>query len=299
MTSAAIRLLRPRQWSKGLLVFAALLFTRSFTDASLLGKALLAFVAMSLVSSAVYVLNDLRDIERDRSHPVKQNRPLASGSVTAGVAWGLFLVCLLVGLGLGLAVGTGALGILLVYLALQVVYNLGLKHQPVADVFTVALGFILRAVLGAAAIEVLVSPWLLFCTGALALLLGFAKRRNEFILQGDQRHTSREALALYNRPTLDAMVMISAAGATMSYGIYAVESPTAHEHPALVATCLFVFYGIYRYVYLTFSRDEGGEPENLLFRDPHLMASILLFAATAVAAMMGMQIPFIESGRSR
>ncbi len=271
MALAVLRLLRPKQWTKGLLVFAAPLFTRLLTDPVVLRKELLAFVAVALLSSAVYILNDACDVERDRKHPTKKNRPLASGEVSLGFAAGLGIVLAAVGFGLAFSLGRGALILVGVYVALQLAYNLALKHVAVADVFLLASGYVLRAALGAAAIHVGVSGWLLFCTGALALLVGIGKRRNEFLLQTETGVETREALANYSLQGLDVLLGIAAAAAMMSYGIYSLESPTGREHPALLLTALWVSYAIFRYVYLVVVKGEGGEPESLLFRDPHIL----------------------------
>lgn len=294
-----MRLIRPKQWSKNLLVFAALLFTQSYGDSILVGRSLVAFAAMCLVSSAVYVLNDLLDAERDRNHPIKRDRPIASGRISAAFARWVGLVLLGAGVGLTLVLGASSCAVVVGYLVLQVAYNVRLKQIAVADVFTISLGFVLRAVLGASALDVSVSAWLLLCTGMLALLMGFAKRRHEYILQGEERTSSRESLAHYTRGSLDGFVLVSAGAAAMSYGVYAIESPTATRYPGLIVTCVFVFYGIYRYVFLAFSQDEGGEPETLLFTDPHMIVVLVLFTASAIAAMSGLQIPFIEVGVPR
>jgi hypothetical protein len=149
--------------------------------------------------------------------------------------------------------------------------------------------------MGAAAIGVSISGWLLFCTGALALLLGFGKRRSEFLMQGTARVESRESLGGYSMPSLDALVLMSATGAAMCYGVYAVESPTARQYPALILTSPFVFYGICRYVFLVFSHAEGGEPESLLFKDIHLLVSIVGFLICAVLALNGVTLPLLEA----
>lgn len=289
-----LRLLRPKQWTKNLLVFAALLFTRKYLEPEAVRLALMAFAAMCLVSSATYVFNDLKDRERDLRHPIKKKRPLASGAVSVGVALPLGVLLLGGGLLVGTLLGKGVLTILGVYIFLQVIYNLGLKHVPVTDVFILSLGFVLRASLGAAAISVAISGWLLFCTGALALLLGFGKRRQEFIAQGESRADTREALGGYTKAALDALVLMSATGSAMCYGVYSVESPTARLYPTLILTSPFVFYGITRYVFLVFSKEEGGEPETLLFRDPHLLFSIVGFLAAAIFALSGVHLPLVE-----
>lgn len=290
-----ILLLRPKQWTKNLLVFAAFIFTAGSAHSSTSGPyALLAFAAMCMASSATYIFNDIADVQRDRAHPKKRLRPIASGAVPVPVASviGALLLVASIAIGFFLSHTTGT--IIISYLVLQVVYNLGLKHVPVADVFIISLGFIFRAALGAAAISVTISTWLLFCTGALALMLGFAKRRNEYIQQGEDRASSRESLAGYSKGALDALVIMFACGAALCYGVYAVDSSTARKFPALILTSIFVFYGICRFVLIVFGKDEGGEPESLLFKDRHILFSIVMFVLSAVLAMSGFRIPLLE-----
>ncbi len=293
--TALLRLLRPKQWTKNLLVFAAPLFTNYLTDLSTLRFSALAFAAMCLLSSATYVLNDLLDIERDRVHPRKRLRPLASGEISPRFAWGLLPILLFGGLGVCAMLGLGPLLLGGLYLAFQCLYNFGAKLMPVTDVFVLSLGFVLRATLGAAAIDVRISGWLLFCTGALALLLGFGKRRYEYGLLGEDRARSRESLAGYTLPMLDALVAMSASGAALCYGIYSLESTSAQRYPGLVLTSLFVFYGISRYVYRVFEGGDTGEPETLLLTDTHLWISILCFTLTALYALSMPQIPWLET----
>jgi 4-hydroxybenzoate polyprenyltransferase len=294
-----VRLLRPKQWSKNVLVFAALLFTANFAEPSLVLPALMAFAAMCLASSGTYVLNDLADLGRDRAHPIKRRRPLASGEVPTVLAYLLAPVLVLSGLLVAASINVASLIVVLAYLLLQALYNGALKRLPIADVFTIAFGFILRAALGAASIEVGISSWLLLCTGALALLVGFGKRRSEFISQGDLRGETRESLGGYSRSALDALVIVSACVSALCYGIYSVESPTALRYPALILTAPFVFYGICRYLLLVFGTDEGGEPETLLLRDPHIVGSVVLFILAALIAMSGVQLPILEGGTLR
>jgi 4-hydroxybenzoate polyprenyltransferase len=289
-----VRLLRPKQWTKNLLVFAALIFSARFSQPQHLVPAVLAFFAMCLISSATYVFNDLADAARDRLHPVKRHRPIASGRVGRELALFTGLLLLIGGATIAFSLGPTPLTIVGAYLVLQVLYNLGLKRVPVADVYCIATGFVLRAVLGAAAIDVGMSGWLLFCTGALALMLGFGKRRNEFILQGEARAASRESLTNYNRLSLDAMVLMFATAAALCYGVYTLDSGTAAQYPGIILTAPFVFYGITRYVLLIFTADEGGEPADILIHDRHMLATILLFLASAIAALNGLRLPFLE-----
>src|SRR5579862_5539902 len=289
-----ILLLRPKQWTKNLLVFAAFIFTGSFHDQDRIRQVLIAFAAICLASSFIYVVNDILDVERDRLHPRKRNRPIASGAIPVPVAAIIGILALLGSAALVATLTHTSMVVLATYVLLQLLYNFSLKRVAVADVFLISLGFILRATLGAAAISVTISTWLLFCTGALALMLGFCKRRSEFILLGDRRGEVRESLTAYSKGALDALVVMFACGAALCYGVYAVQSPTAHKYPALILTTVFVFYGICRYVLIVFGKDEGGEPETLLFKDPHIIFSIVMFLIAAVLAMSGMRIPLLE-----
>jgi 4-hydroxybenzoate polyprenyltransferase len=296
MVNAAIRLLRPKQWTKNLLVFAALIFAHRYGDPMDVQLAVVAFFALCMFSSSVYALNDVLDRDRDRAHPTKKDRPIASGAVssTAGVA--LSITAMVVGTLLGAFVNPYFLIGLFGYLGLQVLYNLWFKHTPVLDVMVVSTGFVLRAALGAVAIDATISGWLLFCTGMLALLLACAKRRHEFHLQGDGRGESRAALLGYSAAALDAMVVFSAGVAAIAYGIYAIESDTAKSYPALILTVPFVVFGVLRYLYLTFARSEGGEPENILLGDWQILTTVVLFVASAFLALSGVEIPFVTNG---
>jgi 4-hydroxybenzoate polyprenyltransferase len=289
-----IRLMRPKQWTKNLLVFAAPLFTGGIGKQSSLIPALLAFAALCLASSSIYVVNDLLDIERDKRHPKKSKRPLASGAVPKGLAIALVPFLLVGALALAMLASRSAALLVGCYLVLQSTYNLGMKHTAVADVFAISLGFVLRAVVGAAAIHVPISSWLLFCTGALALMLGYGKRRQEFIMQGKERGLSRESLNHYSLEALNALVLMSATSAAISYGIYSINSKTAAQYPALVLTTVPVVYGISRYILVAFTDDEGGEPESLLFSDRHILLSVVGFIACAAFALSRIHIPFLE-----
>lgn len=291
---AWLDILRPKQWTKNLVVFAGILFTGSFTEPDRVGRVLLAFLGMALVSSACYVANDLFDLERDRSHPSKRRRSLAAGRIGRGAAIGLAFGSFAIGLGAIALLGPPSLAIVLVYLAVQVLYNGGLKRVPVADVYCIAMGFVLRAVLGAAAITVAISPWLLLCAGSLALMLGFAKRRHEYLLMDEQRQSSRESLVHYSKSGLDALVLVFAGASALCYAVYSIDSATAQKYPGLILTAPFVAYGISRYLLLVFGQDEGGEPAELLFRDPHLIGSVVCFIAAAVVAVTRVRIPFLE-----
>jgi len=294
MMQGIFKLIRPKQWAKNLLVFAAFLFTGSLSRTDHLTLALIAFAAMCLVSSATYVFNDLADVERDRAHPVKQNRPIAAGLVSTTTAWLVGVTMGICGLGLGFSLGEGALTILGVYAVTQVLYNWKIKSYAVADVFTIAFGFVLRAALGAAAIGVGMSGWLFLCTASLALMLGFAKRRNEYILQGKDRSLSRQSLSAYSQLSLDMFVAIFSGLAIMCYGLYTLESETARTYPGLILTFPFVVYGVCRYLLAVYTKDEGGEPADTLFGDRHVLFSVIGFLLAAALAMSKVSVPLIS-----
>lgn len=290
-----IRLLRVKQWTKNGFVFAAFVFTNQATEGSadIWRATLFAFLGMCFVSSATYIVNDIKDVERDRAHPVKKNRPIASGAVSVGPAWALALSMLVGGLALGFAVGIPVLVCQLAYLTLQLAYNVGLKGLAIADVFTIAAGFVLRVVVGAVAIDVKLSSWILLCTACLALLLGFGKRRHEYHLKKDSGFASRSALSQYNERSLDVLVVFSAALAAISYALYSIESETAQSYRGIILTTPFVLYGIARYLLIVFVSEESGEPETLILKDKHLLITLLGFLLTAVAALRGVEIPFL------
>ncbi len=289
-----LKLIRVKQWAKNLLVFAALIFADRIGDRGAVIDSCLAFLAMCAASSATYIFNDLIDAPKDRLHPTKRHRPIASGKISPSAAL-IFGTILLVGsLGLAYVAGPWCAILVLCYLGLQAVYNIRLKHIAIADVFVIATGFILRAALGAEAISAPMSGWMFIVTGVLALMLGFAKRRNEFILMGDDRHTSRTSLGDYSKSALDALVLMFAAMACMSYCIYTMESSTGKAHPGLVLTCPMVLYGVARYIHLVFKDDEGGEPADILFRDPHILIAVALFIITAIFSITIIQVPMLE-----
>ncbi|MCX7798858.1 MAG: UbiA prenyltransferase family protein [Fimbriimonadales bacterium] len=281
-----VRLARPHQWAKNLLVFTGLLFTASFRDPEAWRATVLAFLAMGFVSSGFYAWNDVRDRDRDRSHPRKKRRPVASGEVSPPAATIFGAALLVLGVFLLWPLPALAQGLVAVYGAVQVAYNAGLRAVPVLDACAVGSGFVIRAALGAAAMGVRVSGWLLLCAGALALLVSLGKRRAEHVALGSEGVDSRPSLAGYTRESLDAMVTLSATASVLCYGLYALESETARQHPGLFLTVPFVAYGVMRYLLLVFQgQDTASEPDLLFLRDPHLIGTALLFLLASVVAM--------------
>jgi 4-hydroxybenzoate polyprenyltransferase len=280
-----LRLLRPKQWIKNLFVFAALIFARDLFQPPLLGLTAVAFVCFCLASSGVYIINDILDVEHDRNHPVKCHRPIASGRIPADVALCLALMLLAASL-IGSFRVTWPLGLVtMVYISIMVLYSLWLKQQVILDVFTIASGFILRVVAGAAATGVYLSPWLLLCTVFLSLFIALGKRRHELYLLNDNAAEHRSALSSYSFAFIDQMVGIATSATIISYSLYTFLAPTNRN---LIYTIPFVLYGLFRYLFVIYQQQSGGAPEEVLLSDrPLLVAVVLWIIACAVILYLG------------
>ncbi|HEX8962275.1 MAG TPA: decaprenyl-phosphate phosphoribosyltransferase [Rhodocyclaceae bacterium] len=283
-----LRLMRPHQWVKNGFVFVGLLFGHAWRDPGLAAAALAAFVAFCLLSSGVYIVNDCVDREQDRHHPQKRNRPLASGAVSPRAAIMLAAACLIGSLALAAATSR-APWLLLIYLALQVAYNLGAKHIVVLDVFIIAAGFMLRILAGTVGVGIPPTHWLLLCGLMLTLFLGFAKRRAELEILVDDSAVHRRVLEHYSRPLLDQFIVIAATGTIVSYALYTVSADTMAVHGTrwLIATLPFVLYGLLRYLYLLHRQGGGGDPARDLLTDPHLLSALAGWAILVVALLSG------------
>ncbi len=282
---ALLRALRPLQWTKNAVVLAALVFSGELFDAGPLARALAAALVVCAVSSAVYLLNDLRDVAADRVHPKKRLRPIAAGLVTplqAGVSAGILVAA---GGAAAWAVRPPFLAAVLAYLALMIAYSFGLKRVVFLDVFAIATGFVLRAVGGALAIGVPISPWLYVCTMLLALLIGFGKRRHELTTLEAEAGRHRTNLEDYSVPLLDQIIGIVAASTVMAYSLYTFDAPNLPAGQAMMLTIPFVVYAIFRYLYLIQRRNLGGAPELLLFSDLPLLGGIAGWGIVSVAIL--------------
>jgi len=281
---ALVLSMRPKQWTKNAFVGAALIFSHKLLDPSALALTGAAVALFCLLSGAVYLVNDLVDLEADRLHPRKRHRPLASGRLRPEVARAAAVGCIVGGLAGSLALsvpfGITALG----YLLLNLAYSLRLKHVVILDVLSVALGFVLRAAAGAAVLAVELSPWLLACTILLALFLALSKRRHELTLLESGAGGHRPILEEYSVALLDQMISVVTSSTVVAYALYTLSPRTVEEFGTsnLVYTVPFVLYGIFRYLYLIHQRDGGGSPEHLLLSDRPLLLSVLLWALTAV-----------------
>ena len=277
--------LRPAQWTKNLIVFAALIFGQRLLDGESVVRATVAFLAFCALSGVVYIVNDVVDRDADRAHPLKRRRPIAAGHLSVSLALvaaaALLTGALLASLWLGPAFLTHAAA----YVLLQVAYSLALKRQVILDVLAIAIGFAIRASAGGAAIHVPVSQWLLVCTILLALFLALAKRRHEITLLGDDAARHREILGEYTPYLVDQMISVVTASTLMGYAFYTVSSDTVERFGTswLGLTLPFPLYGIFRYLYLVHRRSQGGSPTELLLADRPLLLCVALWSATTIA----------------
>ena len=280
-----LRLARPKQWSKNLLVLAALIFAVRFREASDLILAGAAFASFTLLSASVYALNDVMDVELDRKHPVKRARPVAAGKVSRGEAF--VLAGLWAGLGLGLAfwLGLGFLACAVAYLVLSTSYSLWTKHQVILDVLSLSAGFVLRAAAGGLALHVPISEWLLVCTTLLALFLGLNKRRSELAALAGKPALQRRILDHYSLPLLDQMISIVCAVTLVAYLLYAGAAHADTHGPWMLLTVPFVLYGIFRYLYLSHQKGLGAAPEQVLLGDRPLQINLVLWALTSAVIL--------------
>jgi 4-hydroxybenzoate polyprenyltransferase len=286
--------MRPRQWIKNFMIFPAMVFAGQFFDLESLVLTAMGFVVFCCVSGAVYLFNDIQDVEKDREHPKKRFRPIPSGDLPVAVAMRGAGIIMVLSLGGSLAmnlvsskVGFDFFGICVAYLLLQVAYSKVLKHVVILDVGVIATGFVLRVLAGGAILNLMVSPWIIICTTLLALFLGFGKRRHEIVLLEDDAGTHRKILKEYSPYYLDQMIAVVTASTVVAYSLYTLD-PTTIERlgtSRLPITIPFVIYGIFRYLYLVHQKEEGGSPSRILLTDKPLLIDIALYFVTVVVLL--------------
>ena len=284
MLPPLVRSLRPSQWTKNLFVLAPLVFGSRLGDRVAVGRALLALLAFCCAASAVYLVNDLRDREEDRRHPLKRLRPLASGALKVPAAVAAILVLIAAAAGLAACLGAGFAVVLGAYLLLNLLYTLWLKHMVILDVMCIATFFVLRVLAGAEATGVLVSSWLFLCTTFLALFLAFSKRRHEITLLAEGAAGQRPVLDHYSPAFLDQMINVVTASSVVSYALYAVAPETVakfHTH-RLVYTVPLVLFGIFRYLYLMYQHPEQRNPTEAILGDPPFLINLVLWGLAVV-----------------
>jgi 4-hydroxybenzoate polyprenyltransferase len=272
--------LRPQQWVKNGFVFAALIFSRSLTDWHRNARVTAGALLFCMISSAVYLLNDILDAPEDRKHPLKRLRPLASGRLGVGTAAIVAIILALLSLYGAWRLDRTFFIILLAYAVINVLYSWVLKRVVLLDVFLISAGFVLRVISGGVIIHVEISPWLVVCTTLLALFLALSKRRHELVVAGDHR----SILSHYSPYFLDQLIGIVTASTVMSYALYTLSNDVQVKFPGkrLDLTIPFVLFGIFRYLYLVHQNEEGGNPTRLLFTDPVLLSVVLFWAASVI-----------------
>jgi len=286
MLSAVLRAMRPRQWIKNGFIYPALVFDGQLTNLDSLIRTTGGFVLLCLASSAVYLVNDIADLEADRQHPTKRLRPIAAGELSVPVAavGGVMLALGSVLGGWWLAPGLGL--IIVAYLALNLLYSFWLKHVPIIDVLVVATGFVLRVGAGVALITVeRFSPWLYVCTTLFALFIGFGKRRAEIVLLADGANTHRRVLDGYSLNLLDQLIVIVSSLTIMAYSLYTFSAENLPANHLMMLTIPFVIYGIFRYLHLIHVEQRGDAPEELLLRDRPLGLTVILWGLFSTAVL--------------
>ena len=276
--------LRPRQWTKNFILFAGIIFSQNFFIAELILKTVFAFIAFCLLASSVYLFNDLRDIESDRLHPIKQHRPIACGKVKPASAIVLAVLLAAVSLTAAAFLDEEFFYLCIGYFVGMLFYSYFLKHVVILDIMIIAAGFVVRAIAGAAVIDVTISSWLLVCTTFIALFLVIAKRRHEVILLGEEAKEHRQSLEEYGDRFLDQMIAIVTTATMMGYILYTVDAVTIAKFGTsnLIYTAPFVLFGIFRYLYLVYQKNKGDRPEQVLLDDPPLLIAIFLWIITAI-----------------
>ncbi|RJP51303.1 MAG: decaprenyl-phosphate phosphoribosyltransferase [Anaerolineaceae bacterium] len=284
MFIALLKTMRPRQWTKNGFVFFALVFDKQLLQLVPLTRTVAGFFLFCLISSAVYIFNDLADIEADRQHPEKKNRPLPSGQLSTGAAWtaGILLVALT--LPLGWILSPAFAGVLAIYFLINLAYSRWLKHVPIVDVLILAAGFVLRVHAGTTLIEVeRFSPWLYVVTTLGALYLGFGKRRAELGLLAHGAGSHRKVLEGYTLPLLDQYITIVSAATILAYSLYTFSAPNLPENHTMMLTIPFMAYIIFRYLYIIQVSHDAGAPEEVLLTDRPMQIAIALFGLAIVA----------------
>ncbi len=284
MFSALLRSMRPRQWPKNIFLFAALVFDKQLFIPDSLLRTVAGFALFCLISSSVYIFNDLSDVEADRKHPEKKRRPIASGELPVPAAWAAGIILLAVTLYLGFQLAPAFAAVLVAYVLLNVAYSRWFKHIAILDVLILAAGFVLRVHAGVTLIEVQrFSPWMYVVMSLLALFLGFGKRRAELMLLSGGAGSHRKVLDGYTLPLLDEYIQMVSSTTIVAYSLYTFSAPNLPGNHSMMLTIPFVMYAIFRYLHLIHVEQAGGAPEEILLSDRALQISLVLWAAAVLA----------------
>jgi 4-hydroxybenzoate polyprenyltransferase len=283
---ALIQTMRPKQWLKNIVVFAPLVFDVKLFNPRYLLQTVIGFVMLCLISGTVYIINDLVDIEKDRQHPKKRERPLPSGRLSTRAAVIAAIIITLVVLPLGFLLNSLFGIILTLYLLIQFAYSFWLKNIVIIDAMLIASGFLLRVAAGVPLVDAeRFSPWLYVCMTLLALLFGFGKRRHELVLLQENANTHRQSLQEYNLPLLDHIISIVTASTLVTYAFYTFSAPNLPPNHTMMLTIPFILYAIFRYLYLIHVKEMGGAPEEIALSDRPLQATFILWGMSVVIVM--------------
>ena len=283
MLTALFKTMRPRQWTKNVFIFAALVFDKQLFIVDSFLRTLAGFALFCLISSCVYIFNDLADVEADRQHPEKKNRPIASGKLPVTAAWTAGILIVIVTLGLSYLLAPMFSLVVASYFVLNLAYSLSLKHIAILDVLIISAGFVLRVGAGVTLIAVeRFSPWLYIVMFLLSLFLGFGKRRAELALLAHGAGSHRKVLDGYTLPLLDQYIMIVSGTTIVAYSLYTFSAPNVPENHSMMLTIPFLVYAIFRYLYLIEVEHAGGTPEEILLSDRPFQISMLLWAVTVI-----------------
>jgi 4-hydroxybenzoate polyprenyltransferase len=284
MIGAMLRTMRPKQWVKNAVIYAALVFDRQLTDLNAILRTTAGFVIFCLLSGIVYIINDIIDVEADKIHPDKKKRPIASGDLPINAAWAAVVLLLLLVLPLSYLLSAWFFIVALVYFLLNLAYSKWLKHVPLIDVLSIAAFFVLRVAAGVMLVGVArFSPWLYVVTTLGALYIGFGKRRAELALLADEAQNHRRVLDGYTIPLLDQYITIVSATTIIAYSLYTFSAENLPDNHFMMLTIPFVIYGVFRYLYLIKIKQTGGSPEDVLFSDAPLLVTILLWGLMVIS----------------
>lgn len=284
MLNALFKTMRPRQWTKNIFIFAALVFDKQLLNPESFLRTLAGFGLFCLISSSVYIFNDLADVEADRRHPEKKNRPIAAGELSVGAAWAAGIILVIVTFGLAFFLARGFEMVLAAYFIINMAYSKWLKHIPIIDVLIISAGFVLRVHAGVTLIQVeRFSPWLYVVMTLLSLFLGFGKRRAELALLAQGAGSHRKVLDGYTLPLLDQYIMIVSGTTIVAYSLYTFSAPNVPENHSMMLTIPFMVYAIFRYLYLIEVKHAGGAPEEILLSDRPFQIAMFLWGITVLA----------------
>jgi 4-hydroxybenzoate polyprenyltransferase len=283
MLLAILKTMRPKQWAKNIFLFVALIFDRKLTNLPALIHTLAGVVVFSLIASVVYIINDIADVEADRQHPTKRNRPIAAGKLPIPVAWGIAIVLIFACFPLGYLLSPSFTIITLFYFLLNLTYSKWLKHIVLIDIILIASFYVIRVAAGVALVDVeRFSPWLYIFTTFLALLIGIGKRRAELSQLAEDANAHRRVLDGYTLSFLDQLITLASGMTIVAYGLYTFSAPNLPENHAMMFTIPFIIYSVFRYQYLLQVKDTGGAPEDIVLSDRPLQAAIVLYALTVL-----------------